>query len=147
METMTRAELSRRWGVTRQAVGKMFSRPDAPAFDASGKIGVDVAEAFRAERQEARQAGGEWRQELDRLRCVLLEHEIAERAAALVSRADVRAVALADAAAINAALRGMADAVAPQLVGAVSIEAVRGVLSRWARSTLQGWHDSLEGKP
>jgi hypothetical protein len=50
-----------------------------------------------------------------------------------------------DAAAIRTSMLGMPNALAPQLVGLTEVEAVKVILKDWARSTLQGWHDSLQG--
>ncbi len=141
--SMTKSELSRRWGVTRQAVGWLFSREGAPAFDASGRIAVADAEAWRDARRAARQEGGRWRSELDRLKCSLLEHELAERQAGLVDLATVQEVARADASVIKAALLAMADTLSPTLVGQSSPEAVRAILDRWSRCTLEAWHNSI----
>jgi recombinational DNA repair ATPase RecF len=59
---------------------------------------------------------------------------------------EVIRIAQEDAAAIRTAMLGMANALAPQLVGQSSPEAVRAIIDDWARATLQGWHDSLQGQ-
>jgi hypothetical protein len=138
----TRAGLARRWGWHKTRVTRLFQAEGAPRFT-DGQIEVEEAEAWRDRRLAARAAGGVWRRELDRLRCSLLEIELAERAAGLVDRETVQRIAREDAAAINGSLRAMPDALAGAIVGAVDVEAVRAVLSRWARATLQGWRDSL----
>jgi hypothetical protein len=40
---------------------------------------------------------------------------------------------------------GMANALAPQLVGLKKVGDVRAILNDWARSTLQSWHDAVQG--
>ncbi len=139
----TKAELAKRWGVTRQAASKLFRHEGAPKFTAAGRIAVDVADAWREVRLAARQEGSLWRAELDRLKCLLLEHELAERQAGLVDRAEVEEVARADAIAIRTALLAMAETLAPNLVGQSSPEAVRAILDRWSRCTLEAWHNSI----
>jgi hypothetical protein len=139
----TRSELSRRWGVTRQAVSALFLRPGAPSFDADGRIDVEVADAWRDAVREARREAARGREELDRLRCRLLAHEIAMQRGRLVSIEDVERIARADAAIIRASLLAMPDALAPRLTGLTDTEAARGIIDDWARGTLQMWHDSL----
>ncbi len=88
--------------------------------------------------------GGNWKTELDRLKCSLAEMEVAQKEGDLIPRADVQRQAQEDAAAIKTAMLGMPNALAPQLVGLQAIEDVKAILKDWARSTLQGWHDSLQ---
>jgi hypothetical protein len=90
-------------------------------------------------------SGKNWRSELDRLKCKLAEMEVAQKDGTLIPRADVVRQAQEDAAAIRTAMLGMPNALAPQLVGLTEVEAVKVILKDWARSTLQGWHDSLQG--
>jgi len=87
---------------------------------------------------------GSWRAELDRLKCKLAEMEVAQKDGDLIPRAEVMRQAQEDAAAIKTAMLGMPNALAPQLVGLQTIEAVKAILKDWARSTLQGWRDSLQ---
>jgi hypothetical protein len=104
---------------------------------------------WRLARIKKNEAGGKpesgsWRAELDRLKCSLAEMEVAQKEGDLIPRADVQRQAQEDAAAIKTAMLGMPNALAPQLVGLQTIEAVKAILKDWARSTLQGWHDSLQ---
>jgi hypothetical protein len=144
---VTKSDLARHWGLTRQAVTALFSHEGAPRFSESGKIPLEVAEEYRKARAESRQnpAAGTWRAELDRLKCALAEVELAKTEGKLIASDEVIRIAQEDAAAIRTAMLGMANALAPQLVGQSSPEAVRAILDDWARATLQGWHDSLSG--
>jgi hypothetical protein len=101
----------------------------------------------RAEKAESKDAppGGSWRAELDRLKCKLAEYELAQKEGRTLTRADIEEQAKADAALIKTSMLGMANALAPQLVGLKKVTAVRTILNDWARSTLQSWHDAVQG--
>jgi hypothetical protein len=141
---LTRADLSRRWGVSRQAVTALFVKPGAPAFDAEGRVSVAAAERFRNARAAARADGGEYRQKLYRLRAMLLQIELDRMQESLISREDVREQAKIDAALMKSSLLSMADTLAPAIVGLTNTAAVQTLLKDWARSTLQSWSDAVK---
>jgi hypothetical protein len=70
---------------------------------------------------------------------------LAQKEGRTLTRADIEEQAKADAALIKTSMLGMANALAPQLVGLKKVTAVRTILNDWARSTLQSWHDAVQG--
>lgn len=138
----TKADLARAWNINTGLVSRLFALPGAPAFQ-KGRIATGTAEAWRATVNATRQADasekGHWRKELDRLRCVQLSQEIDVDAGKLIPADDVRQVAQADAAMIKTAMLGMANALAPQMLGLATPEQARAILDDWARSTLTAW--------
>jgi hypothetical protein len=141
----TAAELADHWGVHRSTVCRMLRGVGAPpAID--GRYNLAEADEYRAEfKAGGAPDAGNWRAELDRLKCALAELELAKAEGRLVSGDEVARIAQEDAAAIKTAMLGMPNALAPQLVGVVDTERVRAILDDWARTTLQAWHDSLSG--
>ena len=122
-----------------------LGRPMTPQEDSVVRRGRLKWRQSRIKKREQMPDGGSWRAELDRLKCQLAEMEVAQKEGRLISSDDVLRMAQEDAAAIKTAMLGMPNALAPQLVGLKKIEAVKAILKDWVRSTLQGWHDSLQG--
>jgi hypothetical protein len=96
-----------------------------------------------ADKQES--GSTNWRKVCERLKAALLEMQVSRQQDGLVARADIEEQAKADAALIKTSMLGMANALAPQLVGLKKVTAVRTILNDWARSTLQSWHDAVQG--
>ena len=103
----------------------------------------------RAKKREAKEASGEpsnWRRECERLKAALMELELSTAKGNSVPIADVQRTAQEDAAAIKTSMLGMPNALAPQLLGMKTPEAVRSILDDWARSTLAGWAAAARGE-
>jgi len=150
----TVTSLAARWGVSKQAVSKMFRQPGAPKFSADRTICRTVAEAWRSSRSRARPAPADEtatlsQAEAKRLqevyRAQLLRIELDRERGDLVPVADVERVAAEDGATIRATLLAMPAALAPALHAAASsgVPAVAALLASWARDTLTAWASGL----
>ena len=163
---MTRGELAEHWGVTKQAVSKMFRKAGAPRFAGDNRIRVDVAEAWREGGQviQASDDGApaadaplalspdmsvtELRKRQEFYKARLLQSEVKEADGSLVTRSEVVKVAREDGAAIRSALMSMPASIAPEVADAAvsgGSAAVATVLLRWARETLSNFSRGFSG--
>lgn len=107
---------------------------------------VAACDRFRLLVSDARHVAAGAHRDLDRLRCRQLEIQIDRERGRLIDREDVVQAARADAALIRSGLLGMPNALAPQLVGLATPQAVRRILADWAMSTLTAWAAAAGGE-
>jgi hypothetical protein len=142
---VTRAELSRIWGISRAGVTSLFNRDGAPRF-VNGKITRAAAEAWRAQRKQkpelikadAGMAEAKRRQEV--MKANLLELEYKTKLGEYMPRAEVEAIAREDGARLRAALMAFPSRVAPMLADAAAaggVPAVAAALEAEVRRMLE----------
>ena len=126
------------------SIGEIRAAMGGRAITPAERVVINRARLVaRMKKVEAGNTPKSWRQELERLKCQLAEMDVEQRKGGLVSKEEVTLAAKEDAAAIKTAMLGMPNALAPQLIGINSKEAIRGILMDWSKTTLAAWHDSL----
>lgn len=158
---VTKADLSRIWGISKSAVTQIFRNPQAPIFNERNKIRlcdanryyatVSRAASRRVEKTEERYAEevmtlqeAKRRQAVCELR--LSQMRVAEAEGRLVSREEYRTLAANDAALVAQSLRGLSSKVAAELVDAATtggVQAVGALLDRRITELLRNLAQAL----
>lgn len=161
---VSKADLSRIWGVSKSAVTQIFRNPQAPLFDEKGKIRLCDANRYYAtvSKNAAKRVSGAVEQNAEDMMSIqeakrrqavsemrLSQIRVAEAEGRLVSIDEVRRIAASDASIIATTLRGWPTKIAAELTDAAKaggIIAVGSLLDRYVRNVLADWSSGMEAE-